>query len=72
MDRLTNSSRAVGVGCIAVGVAVALICGFAETVGIGGGTFGWKQIVGVVVGCAIALAGLTIVLGPSSRSPTEP
>ena len=71
MDRLTQSSRAVGVGCIAVGVVVALICGLAETVGIGGGTFGWKQIVGVVVGCAIALAGLTIVLGPS-RSPTEP
>jgi hypothetical protein len=62
----------VGIACIAVGVAVALFCGLAETVGIGGGTFGWKQIVGVVVGCAIALAGLTVVLGSSSRSPTEP
>ena len=72
MKGTRQPSRAVGIGCVVVGVALALVCGLAETVGIGGGTFGWKQIVGVVVGCAIALAGLTIVLGPSSHAPTEP
>jgi hypothetical protein len=70
MDRPRRPSRAVGIGCIAVGVALALISGLAETIGIGGGTFGPKQIAGVAVGCVIALAGLTIVLGPSSRPPT--
>jgi predicted MFS family arabinose efflux permease len=72
MNETRQPSRAVGIGCVIVGVALALICGLAETVGIGGGTFGWKQIVGVVAGCVIAIAGLTILLGPSSRSPTAP
>jgi predicted MFS family arabinose efflux permease len=72
MQRTRPPSRAVGIGCLVGGIALALICGLAETVGIGGGTFGWKQIVGVVVGCVIALAGLSILLGSSSRSPTAP
>jgi hypothetical protein len=73
MDKRTLPSRAVGIGCIAIGVALALISGFAETIGIGGGTFGPKQIAGVAVGCIIALAGLTIVvLGPPSEPPTAP
>jgi hypothetical protein len=72
MDRLKRPSRAIGFGCIAIGAALALISGLAETVGIGGGTFGPKQIAGVAVGCVIALAGVTIVVGPSSRPPNTP
>jgi uncharacterized membrane protein (DUF441 family) len=69
MDVRGRLSREWGIACIAIGVALALISGLAETVGIGGGTFGWKQVVGVVVGCVIALIGLFIVFGPSSHAP---
>jgi len=53
---------------IAVGVVVALFCGLAEVIGIGGGSFGWKQLVGVIAGCLVAIAGLFIVFGPSSSA----
>ena len=56
---------------IAVGVVVALFCGLAEEVGIGGGSFGWKQLVGVIAGCLVALAGLFIAFAPSGRAPTQ-
>ena len=69
MQGTRRPSRQLGFVCIAVGVLIALFCAFAETLGIGGGTFGWKQVVGVVVGCLIALAGLFIVFGPSSGVP---
>ncbi len=72
VDKPRRPSRAVGITCIAIGAALALISGLAETMGIGaGGGIGWKQIVGIAIGCAIALAGITIVLGPSSRPPAE-
>ena len=54
-------SRPVGFALLAVGVVVALVSGLAEVAGVGGGTFGWKQVVGVVVGVVIALAGLYVV-----------
>ncbi len=66
MEETRRPSRQVGLACIGIGVVIALVCGLAETFGIGGGTFGWKQMVGVGVGCVIALAGLFIVYGPSS------
>ena len=73
MDKPRRPSRAVGIACVAIGVALALISGLADTLGIGGGgSFGWKQIAGIAVGCIIALAGLTIILGPSSRPPAAP
>ncbi len=72
MNESAGPSKTLGVACVAVGIAVALFCGLAETFGIGGGTFGWKQIVGVGIGCVIALAGLAILFGQSSRAPTEP
>jgi hypothetical protein len=53
---------------VAVGVLVALFCGLAEVLGIGGGSFGWKQLVGVIAGCLVAIAGLFIVLAPSSSA----
>jgi hypothetical protein len=54
-------SRQVGFLVLAGGVLVALFCGLAETIGIGGGSFGWKQAVGVGVGVVAALAGLYII-----------
>jgi uncharacterized membrane protein (DUF441 family) len=62
MEDDRGPSREMGVALLVIGVAAALFCGFAEMIGVGGGTFGWKQIVGVVVGVLVALAGLAIVL----------
>ena len=72
MEGTRRPSKQIGLACIAIGVVIALFCAFAETLGIGGGTFGWKQVVGVVVGCLIALAGLFIVFGPSSGAADAP
>lgn len=54
-------SRQVGFAVLAAGVLIALVSGLAEVAGVGGGTFGWKQVVGVVAGVVIALAGLYVV-----------
>ena len=61
MEEKEWPSREMGVAFIVVGVVLALISGLAESVGIGGGTFGWKQMVGVAVGCLIAAFGLFVV-----------
>ncbi len=62
-------SRQTGFVITAVGVAIALVSGLAEVAGVGGGTFGWKQVVGVAVGVAIALAGLYVVGRSSTDAP---
>jgi hypothetical protein len=67
MERMRPSRE--GIALVAIGVVVALFSGLAEVFGIGEGSFGWKQVVGVVVGCVIAAAGLFIVAGRSSRTP---
>ena len=72
MEGTRRPSRELGIACIAIGVVLALISGLAETVGIGGGTFGWKQVAGVVVGCVIAVIGLFIVFGSSTSKPNTP
>lgn len=48
------TTRTVGIVSIGVGTLVALAAALADPLGIGGeGTgFGWKQIVGVIVGIA--------------------
>jgi hypothetical protein len=58
----------LGIALIAVGVLIALFCGLAEVLGIGGGSFGWKQLVGVIAGCIVAIVGLFIVFRPSSSA----
>jgi hypothetical protein len=66
---MERPSREIGIACIAIGVVVALFCGFAETLGIGGGSFGWKQLVGVIAGCLLAAYGLFVVFSPPAREP---
>jgi hypothetical protein len=63
------SRRSLGVVVTVVGLLVLAIVVFADPLGIGGAddTFGWKQIVGVVVGAVIAVAG--IVLAASGEKP---
>ena len=70
MEDARLPSREVGFVVLAVGLVIALASGLAEVVGVGGGTFGWKQMVGVAVGVVIAIAGLYIV-GRSSPGASD-
>ncbi len=52
------SQKTLGYVLIVVGVVLIVLSVFADTLGIGsGGGFGWKQIVGTVVGIVVALVG---------------
>ncbi len=49
-----------GIFLIVVGLAALLISALADPIGIGGQSgFGWKQVVGVIVGGIVAIVGLT-------------
>ena len=75
MDRL-------GLTLIVLGVALALVSGFADTVGVGDDRgFHYRQGIGVGVGAAIAVAGIVVAVrrgrsgppaqeGPPPRRPT--
>ena len=54
----------LGPALIGIGLVVALVCGFADPIGIGGqlDDFGWKQIAGLSVGTALIGAGIASVL----------
>lgn len=49
-----------------------VIAAFADPLGFGGAddTFGWKQIVGVVVGAVIAVAGIVLAVGGGKPAPS--
>jgi len=55
-----ESLMAGSTGLILLGVLVALVSLFADALGFGSGTtyFGWKQILGLVVGLALVAYGL--------------
>jgi hypothetical protein len=53
--------QVAGLLLVVLGIVLALVSGLASTLGIGAGGFGWKQIVGVVVGAALALMGAGLV-----------
>ena len=59
------SRRSLGVVVTVVGLLVLVFAAFADPLGVGGAddTFGWKQIVGVVVGAVIAVAGIVLAVG---------
>ena len=59
---------------IAVGIVVALVAIFADQIGIGGGKgFGYVQLIGLIVGIALILAGLAMIvraaLAPGAEIP---
>ena len=55
------SRRSLGSALVAIGIILAAIAGLADQIGIGDEeAFGWQQIGGVVVGLAIAIAGLVM------------
>jgi hypothetical protein len=54
------SKRTIGVVLLVAGVLIFLISAAADPLGIGGAPgIGWKQILGMVVGVAVAAAGMT-------------
>jgi hypothetical protein len=61
--------QVAGLLLVVLGIALALVSGLASTLGIGVGGFGWKQIVGVVVGAALALTGAGLALASARTSP---
>jgi hypothetical protein len=52
------SKRTLAVVLIVLGVVLALVSLAADVLGIGNGTgFGWKQILGTIVGVLLVVAG---------------
>jgi uncharacterized membrane protein len=60
--------REIGVMAIALGVIAVLLALLADPLGIGGNedTFGWKQVVLLVVGLVIAATGVVAILWPGA------
>lgn len=55
------SRRSFGFAIAAIGIVVLAVSALADQIGIGeSDEFGWKQIVGVVVGVAIVVFGIII------------
>jgi hypothetical protein len=64
------SKRTVGVVLVALGVELIVVSLFADTLGIGCNmaVFGWKQILGTVVGAVVTLGGVLLaLLKPSQK-----
>jgi uncharacterized membrane protein len=62
--------KSIGPIAIAIGVIIVLLAALADPIGIGAedSGFGWKQVVGVIVGALVAIAGIAI----NMRSRGEP
>jgi hypothetical protein len=66
MDRL-------GLTLIVLGLALALVSGFADTIGVGDDRgFHYRQAIGVGVGIAIAIAGVVIAVRRRGSEPAGP
>jgi hypothetical protein len=61
--------QAGGLLLVVLGIALGLVSALANTLDIGRGGFGWKQIVGVVLGVVLALFGVGLVLASTRRAP---
>lgn len=58
--------RTAGIVLIGAGLVLGLLSALANPLGIGAHGFGWKQIVGVIVGATALLAGAWVA-GRNSR-----
>ena len=56
------SKRTLGIVLIIVGVLIVLASLLADTIGIGSqpSVFGWRQILGAVIGAAVGIAGVVL------------
>jgi len=56
-----GNNKTIGIALLAVGVVVLIVSLAADVVGIGeAGAFGYKQIIGAVVGVAAAVVGFVL------------
>ena len=64
-----SQARILAIAFIVVGALLALVSVFADAVGLGapGSTFGWKQLLGTVLGVIILVAGVILL-----RQPDQP
>jgi len=68
MSRIT-----LGFGVIAIGVIVVVVSVLADPIGIGSeDTFGWRQIVGVIVGAGVAAIGIVMAWRAENPRPDFP
>jgi hypothetical protein len=68
-----HTRRIVGWIVVAVGLAIAVLGGLADQIGLGGDgpdEFGGKQVAALIAGLVIAAAGLALAL--LSKGETEP
>lgn len=64
--------RVIASAVIVIGIIVSLIAIFADQLGIGGGKgFGYVQLIGLIVGIALVLAGLATILRAALAPDTE-
>jgi hypothetical protein len=56
------NNRTIGFILIALGVILAVVSLAADVIGLGGGGFGLKQILGTAVGATVAIVGIWLVL----------
>ena len=57
-----GNKKTIGIALLVVGVIVLIVSLAADAIGIGGavGAFGYKQIIGAVVGVVVAVVGFVL------------
>ena len=62
------SKKTIGIILIVLGVILALVSVFADAIGLGGGGFGTKQILGTVIGIVVAVVGIWLAVSKPSQT----
>ena len=67
------SRRSIGFLVMGIGVVILVVAALADPLGVGGAdeTFGWKQIVGVVVGAIVVVAGIVLAVTGRTSTPSD-
>ena len=58
-----SQGRILAIAFIAIGVILAAVSALADTIGVGAptSTFGWKQLLGLVFGIILVVAGIILL-----------
>jgi uncharacterized membrane protein YqjE len=74
--RVPTESLGLGLGLVLIGLVLMLVSGLADVIGLGDPTarFGWKQVLGLLVGVALVVAGAIIAWTTrrGRKGPTAP
>jgi hypothetical protein len=68
-----SQSRVLAIVFIVVGALLALVSAFADIIGLGapGSSFGWKQLLGTVLGIIALVAGIVLLRQPDEYEDEE-